>query len=178
MTQIRDDAFIISDTHFGHSAIIKYANRPFKSVQAMDEEIRCNWNATVRKTDQIIFLGDFALANADSIRQYFKELNGKKCMIMGNHDRTHSIKWWLDIGFEWVIDCPIIYKEFFILSHEPIEWVSERLPVCNIHGHMHEKTCYNRSNHHINASVEQIQYTPARLSDYIDGCRQYSDGIE
>ena len=31
--------FIISDTHFAHTRIIQYENRPFNSVKEMDKEI-------------------------------------------------------------------------------------------------------------------------------------------
>jgi calcineurin-like phosphoesterase family protein len=50
-----------SDTHFGHSNIIQYSNRPFASVQSMDEVLINNWNQLVRPQDIIYHLGDFTL---------------------------------------------------------------------------------------------------------------------
>ena len=166
--KIQNDAWILSDTHFGHSNIMKYANRPFTVVTQMDERLIENWNNTVGKKDQVIFLGDFAFAPTEETIKYRKRLNGKITILLGNHDRGRSVAWWLNAGFENVLSYPLVYKDFFILSHEPIEWVSDRLPVLNVHGHVHEKTAYNLENHHFNVSVEAIRYKPILLSYIIE----------
>ena len=173
---IRDDAWIISDTHFGHAKIIEYAGRPFKSVPEMDEIIIENWNKRVDKKDQVVFLGDFAFANAEITKIYRKRLNGEIIMIMGNHDRHRSISWWQNHGFI-VFPYPIVYKNNFILSHEPVDWITGKYPLLNIHGHEHEKTAYNISNHHYNVSVEAAHYLPLRLHDVIQEGRNRSDGF-
>ena len=50
--------FAISDTHFGHSNIIKYCDRPFHSVSEMNEKLIDNWNNIVTEQDHIYHLGD------------------------------------------------------------------------------------------------------------------------
>ena len=165
---IRFDAWIVSDTHFGHSNIIKYAGRPFSCVEDMDETLISNWNKTVAKGDQVVFLGDFSLANAEKIRQYRSRLNGEIIIVLGNHDRNRNPNWWASSGFIGVAPYPIIVRDFFILSHEPVDWVSERLPVLNIHGHVHEKSHFNLENGHYNVSVENTGYAPVRLKSIMD----------
>ena len=36
--------FAIADMHFGHEAVIRYCNRPYQTVQEMDEDLIKRWN--------------------------------------------------------------------------------------------------------------------------------------
>lgn len=72
-----------SDTHFNHANIIKYCNRPFSSIQEMNETIINNWNSVVTKDDTVYHLGDFAFGK---VNEFANKLNGKIVLIKGNHD--------------------------------------------------------------------------------------------
>ena len=51
--------YFIADLHFGHNNIIKLCNRPFSSVDEMDEAFISAWNAKVKKkADTIYIVGD------------------------------------------------------------------------------------------------------------------------
>lgn len=86
--------WFISDTHFGHGAsernpnggIINYCNRPFSSVEEMNEVMIERWNSRVKPEDTIIHLGDFALGKKDLWPSYASRLNGYKILVCGNHD--------------------------------------------------------------------------------------------
>ena len=76
-----------SDLHFGHKNIIKYCNRPFDSVEEMDEALVANWNAHVAPDDVVWNLGDFAFCcTTEHVRALLLRLNGRHRFIRGNHD--------------------------------------------------------------------------------------------
>ena len=56
--------WIWSDLHLHHKNIIRYCNRPFQSVEAMNEALLAAWKQTVGEDDTIICGGDIALAGA------------------------------------------------------------------------------------------------------------------
>ena len=55
--------WITADFHFGHSNIIRYCNRPFRSVEEMDQTILDRLNASVKANDILYFLGDFCIGS-------------------------------------------------------------------------------------------------------------------
>lgn len=80
--------FFISDTHWGHKNIIKYSNRPFKSVEEMNHTLIANWNKVVGPKDEVWHLGDFAFMKYEDLKNVVRQLNGIKRLILGNHDKT------------------------------------------------------------------------------------------
>lgn len=55
-----ENLFFTSDTHFFHEGIIKFCNRPFASVEEMNEAMIRNWNEVVHEKGTVFHLGDFA----------------------------------------------------------------------------------------------------------------------
>lgn len=158
--------FAYSDPHFYSEKIIGYGNRPFKSVDQMNATLITNYNAVVGKQDVCYWLGDIMYgATKDKVREILSKLHGRKYLVMGNHDRDHSAKWWLDAGFDLVFEHPIYLAEYFImLSHEPLPEFGTAAPIVNYHGHIHIQN-YPFSNHTqcINVCVEKTNYRPVPL---------------
>lgn len=50
--------YYTADQHFGHSNIIRFCERPFSTVEEMDEVLINNWNETVSDNDIVYILGD------------------------------------------------------------------------------------------------------------------------
>ena len=82
--------FFTSDQHFGHKNVIRYDNRPFTSVEDMDEALIRNWNAKVTEKDTVYVLGDISWYNDETTATIFNSLKGHKILIKGNHDRVHG----------------------------------------------------------------------------------------
>ena len=153
--------FIISDTHFGHENIIKYCNRPFKDVKEMDETLIKNWNEVVSNKDTVLHLGDFGLGNKEYIASIVNRLNGKKILILGNHDNW-SEQTYRDMGFHIVSRFPILWNDYYLLSHAPI-LLSDKLPFMCCYGHIHNSEMYKDTINSRCFCVERTGYRPALL---------------
>ncbi|WP_342148590.1 metallophosphoesterase [Methylorubrum sp. SB2] len=82
----------VSDTHFGHRAILSprmQASRPFASIEEHDETLIARWNEAVRPDDTVWHLGDFCYrCGEDYARSVFDRLRGRqRFLVRGNHDR-------------------------------------------------------------------------------------------
>lgn len=82
--------FFTSDLHFGHKNIIRFDNRPFSTVEEMDEALIRNWNAKVSDEDTVYVLGDISWYNDAKTSEIINSLHGHKILIKGNHDRVHG----------------------------------------------------------------------------------------
>lgn len=157
--------YFIADTHFDHKNVIKYCDRPFNSVEEMNNTIIKNWNEIVQDDDIVYFLGDFCLNNKNRIIEITKQLKGHKKLVYGNHDRI-SVSAFQEAGFEEVSKKPInIQVEGFgeiFLSHAP----NYDNGMYNIHGHVHNAGKGN-DNKHFCVSVEMINYQPIELNSII-----------
>lgn len=79
--------WVTSDTHFSHARIIALSNRPFASVEEMDEAMIERWNEIVKPEDIVVHLGDLALGRLAESLPLTERLNGRRFLIPGNHDR-------------------------------------------------------------------------------------------
>ena len=77
-----------ADHHFGHANIIRHCDRPFQSVEEMDRILLKNWNACIGSRDTVYILGDLFFRNVVSADEYLQQMNGKKHLIVGNHDKS------------------------------------------------------------------------------------------
>ena len=166
--------FIIADTHFGHKNIIEYESRPFHSVEEMDRRLIALWNSTVGKDDLVYVLGDFTLSRKiEVIKNLANQLNGRKVLIMGNHD-TRKPKDYIECGFEVALRKPIMVEPGVILMHEPFE---DHFMIAKNYlyffGHVHaNKTMMDEYSNCMCVSVERIDYKPVDLDTCIRKMRK------
>ena len=80
--------FFTADQHFYHKAIIQYANRPFTSIEEMNETLIKNWNDVVPSDGVVYNLGDVALGSIEATVDCLNRLNGTIYLIRGNHEKT------------------------------------------------------------------------------------------
>ncbi|GAD19176.1 metallophosphoesterase [Helicobacter fennelliae] len=82
------ETFLISDTHFGHKAVLK--KEPIRKVvtkqcgfKVFDDMSVYNWNQVVGDSDLVLHLGDLYF---DDGYKYLPKLNGFKRLVVGNND--------------------------------------------------------------------------------------------
>lgn len=79
--------YYTSDLHLSHTNIIKYENRPFTSVEEMNNTIIDNINYRLSANDELYIIGDFTLEKTpNKVSQLIKRIKCKKHLIIGNHD--------------------------------------------------------------------------------------------
>lgn len=148
--------FFTSDLHLGHKNIIRFSNpRLFKTIEEHDETIISNWNSVVNKDDIVYILGDISLnLSQEKLETYLQRLNGKKSLILGNHDRAKIYAKFLNNGLlESMRDYAIekIYDKQgcvyeCVLFHYPIlepnhifnkPKIGKYGQTCHFYGHIH-----------------------------------------
>lgn len=151
--------FFTSDTHFFHKNIIKYCKRPWYTsldsssgvpIVSDDDVVRMNaslvqlWNSVVEPDDEVWHLGDFAFGIEDvdgKIPDIVSKLNGKINLVLGNHDSKDD-NVFLKAGIRKVYDRPVLFENWFLLSHEPLEFINSSCPFVNVFGHVHDNANY------------------------------------
>lgn len=167
---MKQKVFLIADTHFSHRNIITYENRPFKDTDEMDEYMIKKWNETVSENDLVFHLGDVCICGAKKAEEMLLRLNGRKILILGNHDHFSKSKW-RKLGFE-----PYeryIYKDY-LFTHIPVGEVPLHVAMengflkGNVHGHVHSKNKHLNQDIYKCACVELIDYEPIEFNVFVN----------
>ena len=162
--------YVIADLHLFDKAILTYENRPFKTIEEYNSKLIKEWNKTVSREDTVYILGDVGPVgeiNEDDLANVIEQLNGRKVLVLGNHDREYlyTDDDWRALGFNKVYELPVVYNGFIILSHEPM-YVSKQSPFKNIYGHVHGNPNYKDvSSAGACVCVERIGYKPIALDE-------------
>lgn len=137
------NTFFTSDTHFSHSNVIKYCHRPFRNAGEMNRTLIDNWNSVVGQDDTVYHLGDFAFDKPENIKRILSHLNGRKHLILGNHDKIirrkrpeflhsdlfHSIEDFKEISIDGIK---------VVLCHYGMRvWNKSHYGSIQLHGHSH-----------------------------------------
>lgn len=193
--------FVTSDTHFSHARIGELAERPFTTVDEMNAELVRRWNTVVGPGDTVLHLGDLALGSIEESVAITAQLNGRRFLVPGNHDRVspatqskRAIERFTPLyeAAGWIILPEVIEgsrRGYRILaSHYPYKGDSQasdrhithrpRLDdgVPLLHGHTHARD-HGPRGHEFHVGVDAHDFTPIRFS-VIDEWVRSIPGIE
>ena len=113
----------IADLHFYHDNLNHRMDmRGFSGYEEMNAHMIRQWNDHVTKKDEVYILGDFAISRGRAAGEILCQLNGKKYLIEGNHDRFLDDKEFDRSQFEWIRPYAEIQdsKRRVVLSHYPV----------------------------------------------------------
>lgn len=131
--------FVTSDLHLNHQRICELANRPFSSVEQMNEAIICAWNSVVQPDDWVYVLGDFAMGQRHLVPIWRSRLNGHIVLVKGNHDVPD--KWYCQPTFDSVVsELQFFYNGILVaMAHHPTDVFDKFVlqPDVMLCGHVH-----------------------------------------
>lgn len=136
--------FFTSDHHFGHENIIKFCNRPFENVREMNEQLIERWNEKIEPNDHVYHLGDFGLTYKENLATILDQLNGKKYLIVGNHESAAlqnkgKFKWVKEYHELKVKDslCKNGVQRIILFHYAMRTWRGEGRGNWHLYGHSH-----------------------------------------
>lgn len=162
----KPSTWVSSDFHFWHINILKYCDRPFNSVEEMNETIIARALEKVGPKDTFYILGDIAMGDKKVSLECVDRLPGYKIFVPGNHDvifegetearRKRFADMYaevVDVVVPWFPEVNITLgptKQPFAISHFPYEgdshdkgrydeWRPKDSNLPLLHGHTHSK---------------------------------------
>ena len=143
-----DKVWFTSDLHFWHKNICKYCNRPYESVEEMNEAIIQNWNAVVKDDDIVFVLGDLGFCGIEKLKPLLERLKGKKYLVQGNHDSDKVVFKLIEgniledsykLTTITIEGDPEVPEQMLTLCHFPmLDWYEKEKGSWMIHGHQHQ----------------------------------------
>ncbi len=159
--------FYVSDTHFGHEAIIGFSRRPFSSINQMDRVLIETWNSVVTSQDIVYILGDFAFGSADYVASVFHALRGRKILITGNHDVDGDGRTLPQIAdLPWdrpptpVFETSDEGQQIFLSHYAHRVWPSSHRGSFHFYGHSHGNVPDVGLSRDVGVDVDDVLYTP------------------
>lgn len=176
--------FYIADWHYDHANCIAFDNRPFINVSEMNKELISRWNKAVSNDDTVYILGDMFWCHWRDALPILDQLNGKKILIKGNHDKCNAAEFIKK--FSKIVD----YLEVkdndrnVVLCHYPIPCFKNHFyGWYHLYGHVHTsfewsmmehnkylmETLYTKqcNMYNVGAMISYMDYTPRTLDEIL-----------
>lgn len=175
--------YYIADMHLGHKNALIFDERPFDSVEEMNETIIRNWNSKVNDDDDVWILGDFCYRSEKDPSFYLKQLKGHKHLLIGNHDKATLKSNSALRYFESVEHLQHIKDREYnvILCHFPLAtWNAIRRGSYHIYGHIHNDRnavfeYMKKQERALNAGCMINNYEPVTIEELIENNKKFQE---
>jgi calcineurin-like phosphoesterase family protein len=172
--------YYFSDTHLGHANVIRMNKRPFNNVDEMDDTILRNINSVVTNNDDLYLLGDVCYKSGRNPVEYLRNMNGKKHLIIGNHDGKilkdpECRRYFVEIEKILNIKDKLHGEEkMIVMCHYPmVEWDGFFRGSIHLYGHIHnitENQAYKilrKIDNAYNVGADILEFVPRTLDEVI-----------
>lgn len=157
--------FVTSDTMFGRENILSIANRNYKTVSEMDNDMIEKWNAKVGYNDTVYHLGNFAW-DPFAANNALQNLNGNIIFLLGNKDKALLESISLYPNFKIIENAVVEIPELnAVLCHYPLaHWNGKETGSLHFHGHMinEMKTDIKKMNR-VNVCIDNWSLEPINI---------------
>ncbi len=171
-----------SDLHLYHDREFIYKVRGYKSAAAHLDGVILKINEYVMPDDELYILGDVAFGgDTDAAVRAVSRINGKKHLVIGNHDTDKKLEAYREAGvfesIEWAGRIRVNKSTRLYLSHYPtlVSNHEDRTPIFNLHGHTHQDLIFNedfeKTNIHIGWDTWQRPVEMEKIEKLIEKVR-------
>ena len=176
----------IGDWHYNHKNILEIDNRPFLSIEEMNESLIARWNTATQPEDTVYVLGDMFWGSELKAVPVLRQLNGRKVLIKGNHDK--AVKSEFCCQFAEISEYSEIMDgdRHVVLCHYPIPCFKNHFyGWFHLYAHVHSSFEWNMMEHtkkimtelydkpcnmfNVGAMMPWMDYTPRTLDEIILG---------
>ena len=158
-----------ADFHLGHKNIIRYCNRPFESIEAMNSAILERLNSAVKANDVLYFLGDFCIGPKARALELRREIRCKKIFaVPGNHDKDTRK---LTEEFSWLGDLAeiSINGQRIVLCHYAMRvWNHSSHGAWHLFGHSHGRLPTLDTSLSMDVGVDTHDFSPWSFDEIRD----------
>lgn len=175
----------IADVHFGHFGVIEFDDRPFSSVEEMDDAMIKLWNENVYYDDNVWIVGDFCYHSAEPPEWYLSKLRGVKHLIVGNHDisllkNKKALGYFEDVKQSIVLN---LNGQMVYICHFPMaEWNGMYHGWWHMYGHLHNSNneaqqFMLRKERALNISACVLRYKPSDFNSVIQRNKEWRGSL-
>lgn len=163
--------WVWSDLHLFHTNILRYCDRPFDDVVAMNLALVQNCLARVDVGDILIFAGDVTMGNVAATNALLHAMPGYKINVLGNHDVNRKGEL-LALAVDETAACLELTTPGapLFITHYPVSESVLEPGQINLHGHIHNQVVHpslGNGARHRNLSVEHTGYAPVLLASLL-----------
>ncbi len=172
------NTWFTSDEHFGHFNIIKFCNRPFSSLEEMNESLIERHNEVVKDGDDVYHVGDcfWRTYGYENALKTVRRWNGNHFYVLGNHEElilNNQLGQELRDEFVWVAEREVIrpskmYPKIVLDHYAGRVWRGSGGGSIQLYGHSHgelEATPHGKS---MDVGVDSHNYYPVSLDQVME----------